>query len=958
MAYSDLTRFWIIVVLMTVAAQATGESIDEDFNPCKRFHTLNPPGPYKVGDSVTVRVTLSGKEAAEIDRVYFEKEGKQQPMENLGSGIWEGEALVAFPNDARTKLQWRAYRSDEGVAYCWGDVPLEFEVPNDMMIQLDCPELAQPNTNTEYQVRIMGGKPTYTVSWDLDGEPREEQEANAPPTANRTWKHWMSFGDKQINVEVKSGAWFGPERKTASCTTRVVSDRLGVNIRGPRTLQVGEKGTWRLNTDWEPGLLISREFDFKYTVYWTPEKTLRYENRGQSIEVSEVFQEAREYVVDVLVQEQDHGYSGRGRFTVNVVEREPQPVSIEGPTNLDVGQAGTWKLKLMDGEGPFEYEIYAGFEDQGRKRVAIVIRQQSDQEHFEFRYQFDQPGEHTIAGLVTDRFGITHETRLYTVRVGGNAADAEDGFQIGATETRPAQPTYIDEPPAMLKKMMGWLHPEGPLEPDAPEDEWRVGETITRPTDDAESDDDDFARQPGPPGDGRRPPRPQPGQTRVNARSAAPYHIFAACSRLGWAGGLANYTQGASDEDIRAHLRIAGEHVEAAYNTSNEPIRAWPDWRSIQDKFSGLGNQLTRQPTRTTRRQLAATIAQLHGPLAERLAYQMAGEVVHAENCDSYYCRIGYQMANGQQLLQLAQQADLASNDAVRRNAEREGLDAIRQAASSLRNISNVKLASGTCANFNGISGQLRGILRSGSPAQRAQGATDAWQDALERLLTFRPAAPPAVARQVPPRRPPAPTPEPSQTDTPQRIDDPGELAGVWDERYGFRSGAFEDPEQQIASSTLAASVQFVKDGENYVGYKLTPWPSLRNQTKFTDLIKMEITYGRQIMPNTEVYRLRRTGRNSYVGEGMIVTDNRGLKWVDTEIVVEGDYAEERWGMRGERKLGFERKPYSRDSCIRSVCYNVCLDFGRWRGSLTDTKCKACQRSKNTQVKDCLANQG
>jgi hypothetical protein len=221
---------------------------------------------------------------------------------------------------------------------------------------------------------------------------------------------------------------------------------------------------------------------------------------------------------------------------------------------------------------------------------------------------------------------------------------------------------------------------------------------------------------PTPPGTGPRrtpatptpaptgPPRP-PNRTTLDA-GAGPYHEFAALCRLGWASTLAEYSIGPADASIADHLRMAGEHIRAANLTTFDPLRAWPDWAARQRHYNALAERIPGADA-TRRRQLALEIDTGWSGLVDDLAWQLAGELQHRENCDSHYARLGYRLCSGQQSLQIAEVAEREGDRELAQRTAREGRDHLVAARRELEALPTVRLATGRCIDLGTVLREL-----------------------------------------------------------------------------------------------------------------------------------------------------------------------------------------------------------------------------------------------------------
>jgi hypothetical protein len=295
-----------------------------------------------------------------------------------------------------------------------------------------------------------------------------------------------------------------------------------------------------------------------------------------------------------------------------------------------------------------------------------------------------------------------------------------------------------------------------------------------------------------------RPWMPQSWKTSGDSRQTR-VHIFSTGSRLGWAAALARHAGAPANGTIIEHLEAASIHVKSAYDNSFMPSKAWPDWQQIQHRHESWARQLKGKAGRpgedTYRRQLAGTFQGHARSLAEKVAYQGTGSFEARENCDSYYCRIGYALACGVQTMRLAMEGQANGMDElwVRRVAS-EGRSQARTAIQHIRALSQVKPASGFCIDLTFATATLEQATQGSTLTEaKAQAAAKAWEDILAAL---------GGGRQWP----------------------PDELAGAWVftlvgwGQYGRQvAGGQGQPPVSGRDSDMVA-VQFEQQGNDYVG--------------------------------------------------------------------------------------------------------------------------------------------
>ena len=234
--------------------------------------------------------------------------------------------------------------------------------------------------------------------------------------------------------------------------------------------------------------------------------------------------------------------------------------------------------------------------------------------------------------------------------------------------------------------------------------------------------------------------RPQP--FRGDGQPAA-VHIFGATSRMGWAGGLAQYSVGPADQSIVEHLMTAGEHVMWANKMSFPPTPAWPGWSEKRSWLQSQANELARNRTNDYRRRIAGSMSGNYGSWCSELSVQTFGTTQKAANCDAYYCRLGFLMARGQQALLIADEANNNRDKQTTDKARADGLSHLSQAVQVLSDYERVLAVSGRCADLRDVKQMLMNILRGGNIPDQARAATAAWQTALERIAALGQGGPP-----------------------------------------------------------------------------------------------------------------------------------------------------------------------------------------------------------------------
>ena len=223
----------------------------------------------------------------------------------------------------------------------------------------------------------------------------------------------------------------------------------------------------------------------------------------------------------------------------------------------------------------------------------------------------------------------------------------------------------------------------------------------------------------------------------------AAVHIFGATSRMGWAGGLAQYSVGPADQSIVEHLMTAGEHVMWANKMSFPPTPAWPGWSEKRSWLQSQANELARNRTNDYRRRIAGSMSGNYGSWCSELSVQTFGTTQKAANCDAYYCRLGFLMARGQQALLIADEANNNRDKQTTDKARADGLSHLSQAVQVLSDYEKVLAVSGRCADLRDVKQMLMNIIRGGNIPDQARAATAAWQTALERISALGQGGPP-----------------------------------------------------------------------------------------------------------------------------------------------------------------------------------------------------------------------
>ncbi len=178
----------------------------------------------------------------------------------------------------------------------------------------------------------------------------------------------------------------------------------------------------------------------------------------------------------------------------------------------------------------------------------------------------------------------------------------------------------------------------------------------------------------------------------------------------------------------------AGEHIMWANRTSYPPTPAWPDWQSIRSKYQRLANGLANNRTSIYRNQLANRLRTSYEPLASQLDLQTVKEVYKTTSCDGQYCRIGYQLAYGQQTLSIAEGALVDGNFPLARQATPDGKNHVAAARKSIENLKKVHPASGRCAVLEDVRQKLYQATRADAPGDARHITQQLWQETLQRI--------------------------------------------------------------------------------------------------------------------------------------------------------------------------------------------------------------------------------
>lgn len=377
-----------------------------------------------------------------------------------------------------------------------------------------------------------------------------------------------------------------------------------------------------------------------------------------------------------------------------------------------------------------------------------------------------------------------------------------------------------------------WRRPVGPLPTKAVESVANAARALPA---------DSTGASPGPSASPTLVPTVRPAS--IAAGRPAAWHVFATGSRLGWAGGLGRYSVGPADRSIVEHLQAAGEHAMWANRESRPPTLAWPGWVGMRASFQSWADNLQRNPSIDVRRQIAIDTSGNIPGYAQALSFQTVGTTESRVNCEAIYVQLGFRLAYGAQVLQIA---DEAARNGDRRAAQVARTDALGQLSSAnslLLDYEKVILASGSCADLREVRARLQGLfaLRTEDVAAQASAATSAWELANERIAAMSGASPGAQtagpgAQPTQPGRPatlPAGGSRPSLPPNLVRfaaiLDDPGELEGYW-----------AGPDHVL---------RFSRAGDEYVGtFEKAPLPELA----YTD--------------GEAVFRGRRVGANEYRG--------------------------------------------------------------------------------------------
>jgi RHS repeat-associated protein len=258
-------------------------------------------------------------------------------------------------------------------------------------------------------------------------------------------------------------------------------------------------------------------------------------------------------------------------------------------------------------------------------------------------------------------------------------------------------------------------------------------------------------------------------QTTIAPGQPAAWHIFATGSRLGWAGGLGQYSVGPADASIIEHLQVAGEHAMWANRESRPPTLAWTGWQNTRNTFRSWADRLQRTPSNEARRQIANQAAAQISPLSQQLNFQTVGTTESRGNCDSVYVRLGFALGYGAQVMGIADEAVRNGNRQASRTERQDAISHLQTADSILADYEGIKVASGRCADLRDVRTQIESIFRlsSADVAAQAAAARNAWELANRRIAEL--AGESVAPVVIPPISKSAPTPPPQPVFTPPR---------------------------------------------------------------------------------------------------------------------------------------------------------------------------------------------
>jgi len=375
-----------------------------------------------------------------------------------------------------------------------------------------------------------------------------------------------------------------------------------------------------------------------------------------------------------------------------------------------------------------------------------------------------------------------------------------------------------------------------------------------------------------------RPWMPQSWRTSGNSREVR-VNIYCAGSRLGWAAALARHSTGRADQLIVEHLQAASMHVKATYDNSFMPRKAWPDWQQTQNKHDTWARHLMEKAPGPNgpnyRRSLSNTLKGQALSLADAIAYQGAGRLEHMENCDSYYMRIGYYLADAAQSLTYAAEGQAnGMPDLQVRRIIGEAISMANTAANYMRDLKKLKLASGYCIDLTEIAETMHRGIGSGNPLpKRAAAVHQAWEAALNALGGAG-----------------------------QKVYDPDELAGEW--AFSDLTWAkFNSPEwktqyqPQLQNWDPAIVYTFSVQGGEYVGTLLKEPGSMPGW--FSAWSNDPSIHGQLFKPGVVLFRLKKIGQNRYQGSRFKagIPGSNSLSPEPFEVVVQGQVA--RYGAGG-----------------------------------------------------------
>ncbi|MFA6213908.1 MAG: PKD domain-containing protein [Candidatus Micrarchaeia archaeon] len=199
---------------------------------------------------------------------------------------------------------------------------------------------------------------------------------------------------------------------------------------GPASVIVNQAGTWAIKAYDPDGTYLT------YSVNWgeagaTMEATER--STGSTATFQHTYSQPGTYTITFTVTD-SAGASTQSSMTVKVVEfttsnKPPVIEDVDGPTSINAGSVGTWKVAAHDPDGT--YLVY-GVNWGDTPSTAEGQREASSTATFQHTYS--QAGTYAIRFTVEDADGASvHST--YVVRVTGGTSGSDVTASVGAIPT-------------------------------------------------------------------------------------------------------------------------------------------------------------------------------------------------------------------------------------------------------------------------------------------------------------------------------------------------------------------------------------------------------------------------------------------------------------------------------------------------------------------------------------------